>query len=114
MNISHLEKTADNIGALLGKTVLRAGRIVKENPLKTLGLVAAVGAGGTILNWANRARGLHQIINEAGKRDVMDYQSRLLREIALNTQGPNGPLQTQGSPAMPGFKQPMPIVPPLR
>lgn len=110
---SQLEKNAENIGTLLGKSTIELGKLVGKYPVQTMGVGAAIGLGGVLLNWANKARGLHQIVNEAGKRDVMDYQTRLLREIAENSNSGEVAYPKVG-PGSAGFKQPMPIVPPLR
>jgi len=111
MNLTGFEKTAGPIGSLLanaGKTTASIIRTVGKYPKSTIGLAAGLSGLSLVLNAANKARGFHQIVNESGKRDVMDYQTRLLREIAEGSRR-----QPAASPA-PGFKPLVPIIPPLR
>ena len=101
MNLKHLEKTAGPVGVTLAGT---AG-FIKNHPFATLGILSAVPISSFILNSANKARGLHQIVTESSKAKRMDYQTQLLKEISQNS-------RRQEAPA--NFKPLVPIIPPLR
>ena len=113
MNIKPLEKSAESVGVTLARSsndVLKSVvKIIGKYPLETVVGGIGLGAAGLILDWGNKVRGVHQIVNESGKRQVMNYQTKLLREMAANSVRVQPPAQPT-----PGFKQPMPIIPPLR
>ena len=103
MNLSGFEKSAAGIGDSLKKLYAMA----MANPKRAAAITATVAGAGFILNSANKARGLHQIVNEAGKRDVMNYQTTLLKDIAQELKESRMAQASRPS-------GPMPIIPPLR
>lgn len=94
MYTSHLKKTAGSVGEMLGLTAMRAFGLVKKYPKSSIATAAALMLGVPYL---------------ATKRDrnVQDYQTSLLRNIANSSEK-----AVKQQPVR--FKQAVPIVPPLR
>jgi len=102
---NHLEKTAGPIGESIFKMLSGAGSFAAKHPVGVVAGLGSLGALSLILDIGNKLRGSHQIVNEAGKRQVMNYQTSLLKQLIENTkQKESGQAQNRD----------VPIVPPLR
>lgn len=99
------EKNAESVAKSLAKILGGTSRFVAKHPLGTLAGIGSVGVLGALLDAANKLRGTHQIVNEAGKRQVMNYQTEILKEIAQNV---------RRQEAQKPQKQQTLIIPPLR
>ncbi len=95
------------VGGVLGKGVSGATTFILKHPLVTLGAVGGTALIHRILAEANRGRGMHQLINEYGKRKQMSRQEDLMRRI-YNIQAS----QAQQDQAI--RNAPKPVIPPLR
>lgn len=107
IRLNELEKSAQSSAEIFAAAGKRLWELTAKHPYRTLGIIGGIGATGVALNVANKLRGMHQIVNEASKRRAIDYQTQLLREIAQNSKEKKQEISG-------GFKQPIPIVPPLR
>jgi len=105
INYIEFEKTAGPTGKALLTLAKATGRLIKRHPLAILTGLGGLGVLNIALNLGNKLRGAHQIFNETGKRQVMNYQTELLKQINENIKQKNLS-QTQ--------KQNIPITPPLR
>jgi len=105
VKISINSEEAAKAGIDLGKAMGSVGKFVVRHPVATLSGIGAIGALGYLLNRANQLRGAHQILNEANKTGIMNYQTQLLSQIAKNQQ------QQPNAAAVP---QQQIIIPPLR
>lgn len=108
ISYSEMEKVSAGVGKSMVDALRSVAQWTAEHPYGALGILGGTAAVGTAINLANKIRGAHQIVNEAHKRKIMDYQTQLLREIANNQKS-----NTTKAPTA-GFKEPQPIIPPLR
>lgn len=91
---SSFEKTSASVGKILagaGKAI----DFVIDRPKTTLGIGAGLLVGLPLLDWSR-------------KRNVQNYQTQLLKQIAENAKSEKLTTSPQG------FKKALPIVPPLR
>ena len=66
------------------KILSGAAGFVSRHPVGVLYGLGGLGIASLALDLGNKLRGTHQIINESGKRQVMNYQTQILKDIAEN------------------------------
>lgn len=97
LNLKQAYKAGVMWGGPLGGVISGAINLGARRPVWTLGTIAA-GAG--VLAVASKTRNLFNMANETNKRNIMNRQSEIMRNIAYNTGQRQEPVQSQQQPTL--------------